>query len=82
MRFKREFYELANVYFLNAYFYHVNPEHLSTELQSSTGSGSGEITVSVFKEGAIEKYESENHGSLTDFLRNERFLTFSEMTSE
>lgn len=72
----KEFYELADLNFLDAYFYHASPEMVSGKvvLEHPTPK------VSVFKEDGFENYDTESYESLAEFIRNERFVAFTEIT--
>lgn len=74
---KKEFYELANMFYLDAYFFHASVEHVSRTL--------GPVLepewpfVIVMKESEYFQHDA-NRETLIQFVRNERFLTFAEIT--
>jgi len=72
----KEFYELANKYFLDAYFYHASAEHVIKTIKINTQTP----MVYAFKENEFFEYENNENQFLVDFIRNERFLTFTEIT--
>ena len=75
---KKEFYELANKYYLDAYFFHATPEQVNQTI--------GVLLepewplVLVMKEREYFQYDAKRE-TLLQFVRNERFLTFTEITS-
>lgn len=68
------FYELANIFFLDAYFFHASPDQVSKALEVTE-------TPSVYamKEGLYFKLDNEKQ-ALVEFVKNERYLTFMEIT--
>lgn len=68
------YYDLANIYFLDAYFYHATPE----QIKKTADVGSTPI-VGVIKENEFFEHDP-NVQPLEAFVQNERFLTFGEVT--
>lgn len=76
-RLVREFYELANLHYLDAYFLHASPEHMPKEVITAANNP----LVRVFKEGEFFDYdESGGAYTLENFVKNESFLMFTEIT--
>lgn len=70
----KEFYELANIYFLDAYFYHAKPEQVLKAIEVNNTP-----TIGVIKENEFFRFDI-NQQELVNFVKSERFLTFTEIT--
>ena len=72
---KKEYFELAEKHFLDAYFYYAHPDHIKKTVKIKTTP-----RVGVIKDSDFSYFDPTEYTSMEQFVKLEQFLTFAEIS--